>query len=107
MAKFFGKIGFIRTVETRPDIWEEEVSERDYIGDFVEPVRSWHTSDGANDDVELRTDISVIMDPFANENYPYARYVVIKGVKWKVKSIRPGYPRLVLSIGGVYNGRTN
>jgi len=37
-------------------------------------------------------------------NFQNIRYITYLGTNWKVTSIDTQYPRLVLSIGGVYNG---
>ena len=102
--KFYGKIGFIKTEETAPDKYEEKTIEKDAIGDVTNAVGRWNKSDGINDDVELQLEFSILMDPYVEKNYPYIRYIVHNGVKWKVKSVMPKYPRIVLATGGVYNG---
>ena len=104
MAKFCGNIGFIKTVETEPGIWEEQTIEHQYYGDIIRPIIRTQSSGGVNDDINLSNDISIIADPFANENFQYIKYVVLMGTKWKVTSANLQYPRILLSVGGVYNG---
>lgn len=104
MGKFFGEIGYVKTNETSPDIWKEETYSQNYYGDVLENVGLWRSSVSINDDVDLNCEISIIADHYALENYPYIKYVVYNGVKWKVKNVRPRYPRIILRIGGVYNG---
>ena len=104
MAKFYGNIGFIKTVETEPGVWEEETIERPYYGDITRPITRFQSSGGVNDDVNISNSISVIADPFANENFQYMKYVVLMGTKLKINSIELQYPRVLLSVGGVYNG---
>lgn len=57
-----------------------------------------------SDDVSISNMISIIADPYAYENFFAVKYVEWQGVKWNVKSIDVQPPRLVLTIGGVYNG---
>lgn len=104
MAKFCGNIGFVKTVETEPGIWKEQAEEHMYYGDITSPVIRNQSSGGINDDINISNTISIVADPFANENVQYMRYVVIEGTKWKINSVSLQYPRLSLSIGGVYNG---
>ena len=35
MAKFYGTIGYVKTVETEPGMWEEQKTERQYSGELV------------------------------------------------------------------------
>lgn len=104
MAKFFGAIGYSVTKETSPGVWEEDITERDYYGDLVRNVRKIQPSDGLNDDLNVANEISIVADPFANENFHSMRYVCFMGAKWKVTNVEVQYPRLILTMGGVYNG---
>lgn len=103
MAKFCGKIGFFTTIETEPGIWEETIVERTYYGDLVRNSRTFQSSSGVNDDINVFNNISVIADPYANENFQHIKYVIFMGAKWKVTNIEVQYPRLILTTGGVYN----
>ena len=106
MAKFYGPIGYAESVETKPGVWMDRITERNYSGDALRDGSNWSTtSDSTNDDLNINNQISIIADPFAYQNYHSMKYVEFMGVKWKIKSIEVKYPRLILSIGGVYNGR--
>ena len=104
MAKFYGNIGFAETVETEPGVWVEETTVRPYYGELVRNTRRLENSGGVNDNVNISNDISIIADPYANHNFHSIRYIEFMGVKWKVSNIEVRYPRLKLTIGGVYNG---
>ena len=107
MAKFHGMIGFVDTVEDpdNPGVWEEKTVEKEYRGDLIKVYRKTQTSaDSVNDNLILSTEITIVADPYANQNMYAMRYVVFGGTKWKVTSVGVEYPRLRLSIGGVYNG---
>ncbi len=103
MAKFYGAIGYAATVETKPGVWEEQITERKYFGDLIRNTRRFQSSGNLNDDLNISNEISIVADPFANENFHTMRYVEYMGTKWKVSNVDVQYPRLVLSIGGVYN----
>lgn len=105
MAKFYGVIGFVETVETESGVWEESATERKYSGDVVKDSKRWQTSENLNDDLTINNKISIIADLFAYENFSMIRYVKWMEVSWKVTNIDVERPRLVLSIGGVYNGK--
>lgn len=104
MAKWYGLIGFAETVEISPGVYEEEITEHQYYGDVVRDTRRLQNSSQLNDNVNISNNISIIADPFANNNFHSIRYIEYMGAKWKVESVEVQYPRLVLAIGGVYNG---
>lgn len=103
MAKFYGNIGFAATVETEKGVWEEQISERPYFGDVVRNKRQLRDAGKVNSDVDISNEISIIADPYANDNFHFMRYVVFMGAKWTVESVEVQYPRLILSVGGLYN----
>lgn len=104
MAKYYGEIGYSIATQTSPGVWEEIPDRRKYYGDVIRDVRKSQSSGSVNDNVVLANEISIIADQFANENMQFIRYAEFMGVKWKVLSIEVKRPRLILTIGGVYNG---
>lgn len=109
MAKWSGIIGFVSNeqVETKPGIWEDSIIERSYKGDLNRRSHRWiPASDRVNDDITIDNEISVIADLFARQNTHLMKYVKFGGVAWKIENIDLSQrPRIVLSIGGVYNGK--
>ena len=103
MAKFFGTIGYVETVESRPGVWKEQATEREYYGDVIRNTRRLDTADKLNDDVNIGNSVSIVADPFAYQNFHAMRYVVFMGTKWKITTVEVQYPRLILTLGGVYN----
>lgn len=104
MAKFYGKIGYAATTETRPGIWEQVVNAKKYSGDLVSYSRYWSNGDKVNDDVSISAQISIVADSYLLNNMHRIRYAELNGVAWEVTSIDPQYPRLILSLGGIYHG---
>lgn len=104
MAKFYGPVGYAETVETAPGVKEEKMTERYYAGDFIRNTRRLEGSGQVNDDLNIANEISIVADPFANQNFHKMRYVGYMGTRWKISTVEVQYPRLVLTIGGVYNG---
>lgn len=105
MAKFYGLIGYANTVETAPGVYEEQITTKEYYGDLLRNSRKLQTSsDSLNDNINVANEISILADPFANNNFHSMRYVEFMGSKWKVTSVDVQFPRLILTIGGVYNG---
>ena len=104
MSKWFGQIGYATTKETTPGVWEEIITEREYFGDVYRNTRKLQSASQVNDDINVSNEISIVADPFARDNFYSMRYVEFMGTKWKVSNIEVQYPRLNLTIGGVYNG---
>jgi hypothetical protein len=103
MAKFYGIIGFGETVETRPGVWVEQITEKPYYGDLTRNTRKLQSSENLNDDINIANEISIVADPFANNNFHSMRYVEFMGAKWKISNVEVQHPRLILTIGGLYN----
>lgn len=104
MAKYYGKIGYMITEETAPSVWTEEVTERYYYGDVIRNNSRYDSSSNLNDNLNVNVQISIVADPFAYQNFYSIRYIEWMNALWKVTSVEPQFPRLLLSIGGVYNG---
>ena len=104
MAKFYGAIGYSVTEETTPGVWKENIIERMYYGDLVRNTRRLQSADKLNDNIDVANEISIVADPFANDNFHSMKYVEFMGAKWKITSVEVQYPRLILTVGGVYNG---
>lgn len=104
MAKFYGKIGFEDTVKTVPGVCVEEITERPYYGDLIRNSRLLQNSGQVNDNVNVANQISIVADPYAVDNIYSMRYAEFMGTKWKITNIEVQYPRLILTVGGVYNG---
>lgn len=102
--KFYGKIGYGIKKQIRAGVFKDENIIREYYGDLIRNTRRLETSDKLNDNINIANEISIVADPFAYENFHAMRYVEFMGSKWKISNVEVQYPRLVLSIGGVYNG---
>lgn len=104
MAKWFGKIGYAVTSETRPGIWEEVIVERNYYGDMTRNSRRLQAASQVNDDININNELSIISDPYAMNSFHAMCYAEFMGTKWKITNVEVQYPRLILSLGGLYNG---
>lgn len=103
--KWFGKIGYEVTEETSPGIWSSTPVERNYYGDIIRNSSRWSaSSDSTNGDINVSNQISIVADPFAYQNFHSIKYVEFMGALWNVSNIEVQRPRLILTVGGVYNG---
>lgn len=104
MAKFHDVIGFVTTVETAPGVHQEQSIERTYSGDVLQNSRRLQTTDAVNDKIVISNRLSIVADRYARENFHAIRYAVFMGSRWKVENAESSPPRIILSLGGVYNG---
>lgn len=105
MAKYHGKIGFAITQETSPGVWKETIVEKEYGGDINRIRRNWSVGNTVNEDLDISNEVSIVANPFARENAPFMKYITWMGQCWRITSISVDYPRMVLTIGGLYNGK--
>ena len=103
MARWYGTIGYAEVTETEPGVWTETIVPREYYGDLNRNIRHVSSNDKVNEDISVNNELSIVSDPYAMENFYQMRYAEFMGVKWKVSSVEVRYPRLILSLGGVYN----
>lgn len=104
--KFSGKIGFdFGTREVKPGVYRPVIEERPYVGDIYQNNRIHSSSsEKQNEDLKLSNRLSIISDLYVQNNWSSIRYVVWKNARWKVTQINVEFPRIVISMGGVYNG---
>lgn len=91
-------------VETEPSVWEDSIQTHNYYGDILRNNSRWENSGNVNDDLNVNVQISILADPYIYTNFQNIKFVEWMGARWKVTTIEPQYPRLLLSLGGVYNG---
>lgn len=108
MARFYGEVGYGVTVEDPPEsgVWKDVITEIPYFGDVVQNARQLVEGDKVNDDISVTTSISIVADPYGEQNYLAMRYVRWAGALWVVSTVDVESPRLILRLGGIYNGPT-
>jgi hypothetical protein len=108
MAKFFGPIGYGETLETEPGsgVWADHIVEYEYYGDVIRNTRKLQEGESLNQDLSVGNSISIVADAYANEHFFAIRYIKWAGTLWTVSDVEVQSPRLLLRLGGVYNGPT-
>lgn len=104
MARFYGRIGYGETVEKAPGVWEDTIVEYSYYGDVVRNTRKLREGEGLNNDLTVGNSISILADAYASEHIFAMRYIEWSGSLWTVVDVEVQRPRLLLRLGGVYNG---
>lgn len=106
MAKFYGAVGYGFTTNSPddPDVYKEHVKEYNYYGDVTRNTSRWANGEHLNDNLVVNNMIEIVADAFAYDHFFAIRYVCWMGARWKVTNVEVRRPRLILTIGGVYNG---
>ena len=104
MSRWFGKVGYDNTADRGDDAWASHITEREYYGDVLKLYSRWETkTEKSNDDLRIGNSISIIADAYAYQSFHLIKYVEYMGSKWKVTSVEVQPPRLILTLGGVWN----
>ena len=104
MAKYFGLVGYTVSVETAPGVWEPSIVEKPVYGDIVrDNVNNLRGENQVNDNVKINNQISIVMDPFVMKNFSSMIYITYADIKWRIVTVEVKYPRLLISMGEVYN----
>ena len=106
--KFHGKIGFwVGDAETSPGVWEPQIVEKKYTGDILRNRRNFQqSSDQINNNLTISNQFSILSDLYLRENLDSVQYLEWNGAKWSISNIDIDYPRINLTVGGVYHGET-
>ncbi len=105
--RFAGAVGYADIdVETAPGVWVASMVAKNYRGDVTRSSRRLESTTTLNDDVTLENSFSIIADAFAFENFDKMRYVSWNGSNWTVTNVEVQRPRLILTVGDIWNGET-
>ena len=103
MTRYHGYVGYAIDVEAYPGVWEERISEHEYFGDVLKNRINMQQGSVVNAKITISNSISIIADPFAFEHIYAMRYVTYLGEKWSIVNVSIERPRLILTLGGLYN----
>lgn len=104
--RFFGEIGFGFPVEKSKGVWDDSITEHNYYGEVVQNTQNMSNSGSVLTEIDFQTTISVVADAYALENFTAIKYIRWAGSLWTVRSVQLRRPRLLLTLGEVYNGPT-
>lgn len=106
MARFYGKVGYGAEEDKGNGVWETVITEKYYSGEVVRNLRRVDPAEKVNNDLATSNSISIVSDDYANQHFFAIRYVEWAGTLWNVTNVEQASPRLILGLGGVYNGPT-
>jgi hypothetical protein len=106
MARFYGNVGYGESIEEPPNsgVWVDKIAEYTYQGDVIRNSKHFENTEKINRDVGVGNSISIVADELANKNFMNIKYIEWAGVLWTVNTVEVRSPRLILSLGSVYNG---
>lgn len=104
MAKFYGEIGYGEPVETKPGVFVDQITEYSYYGDVIRNARRLTDGASVNNNIAVNNSISIVADAYAREHFFAIRYIRWMGSLWTISEVEVQAPRLILRLGGVYNG---
>lgn len=101
--RYHGRVGYFETVETKPGLFEEKLTFREYYGDVLRNTRRDSSGSNVNVTITVSNQISIVADPYAREHFFQIRCIEWQGTLWTVTEVNVEYPRLILSLGDVYH----
>lgn len=105
MAKFAGSVGYVTQVESKPGVWSPVETLKRMKGDIIRQSSSSQNGDKVNSDVTLNHRVSLLGDAYAFDNYLNLAWIQLNGHKWKVSSVELQRPRVIATLGGLWNGK--
>lgn len=106
--RFHGTVGYATSAETVPGVWRDTITEREYYGDVVRNTRHLEppvqVPPEVNSNLSLENSFSILADAHAYANYMTIRWIEWEGNKWRVSSVEVRRPRLILTVGGLWDG---
>lgn len=103
--RWYGKIGYANSSTDEDGITTEEITEKEYCGDVYRSNHRWDNNNSVNGTVRTSSQISILSDPYIIGNCQNIRYAEYMDNLWCVVDVEIQYPRLLLTLGGVYNGK--
>ena len=101
-----GVIGYGIPTKIHPGVVDDVIVERKFRGETVRPPSSGpdESAQKVNDDLRVSATISVVAGAYHSAHVHQIRYISWQGQLWKVSNVDVNHPRLIMRLGGLYNG---
>lgn len=107
MPKFSGKIGFGYEVEVSPGVFDLAIVERSYLGDVVREALERVGGQTVLGESKTANSFNIVGDAYSYTNFMDMKYVLWNGRYYEVRQTElKQRPRMLIRIGGRYNGPT-
>lgn len=100
--KWFGEIGYFEETENVDGVTTNTFQTQQYYGDIIKNYKTNTDAGTVNEDFDVNNRISVVADPYLIGHFHRIAWITFMDVKFKVHSVELQYPRLIVSLGGVY-----
>lgn len=104
MSKFAGWVGYVTQEETSPGVWSPMDNPKRMRGDIIRQNVNHQDNGKVNGDISLNHRVSLIGDKYAFNNVHFIKWVEFNNLKWEVTSVELQRPRIIVSLGGLWNG---
>lgn len=106
MTRFYGEVGYGVTEENPSGSGKHVpvITEQAYYGEITRITKQHEPGEKVNSDLSAGVTISILADQYATEHFLNIKYLRWEGVLWTVTNVKVQRPRLIIEIGGVYNG---
>lgn len=104
MSKFAGLVGYVTQEETSPGVWSPVDNPKRMRGDVIRQNVNHQDSGKVNSDIALNHRVSLVGDKYAFDNIYYIKWIELTGLKWEVTSVEIQRPRIIVTLGGLWNG---
>lgn len=104
MALFRGIIGFVENTEVEDCEWEDVVTPRYYTGTIIKNNQQFLTADTVSGNLQITNTFSIFGDSYMFSHISNIRYLEWRGQRWIVTTVDLEFPRVNMTIGGIYNG---
>lgn len=104
MARFTGLVGYVTQEQSVPGVWSPVENSKMMKGDIIRQSSSSQNGDKVNSDITLSHRVSLLGDAYAFGNYYTIKWVQLDGRKWQVSSVELQRPRIIVTLGGLWNG---
>lgn len=105
--KYYGELGYCEYREGEYSEYIPVWTKRNYYGDVIRFGRRLDVGVSIADDVTVSDSLSIVADPYALSHFHNLRYAEWQGAKWKITNVEINYPRMILTLGGMYNEPIN
>lgn len=104
MARTRAIVGYRESVLLAPGSYGEKIVERPLRGTVEKLSQKMEMGEKVNNDLSINNTLSLVADAYAREHFAAIVYVAWMGSLWTVSSVKVERPRLILQMGGIYNG---
>lgn len=102
--RYSGKLGVSEQTEVSPGVWEEVITEHDFLGTVTSRSEAVDQGDTVLPRYQITTTVSGLARGVGLLDNSNLRYLTYAGSRWSIRTDQTKYPKLLLYIGEEYHG---